>query len=92
MLAHLNPRRRPPNADYLAHFKYLSLLQLSIMIVTGFLEDCQIALNWVKNRKSQSRLAWLFLWEELEGEYFADDRGDELDTRLLKLLDELNGL
>ena len=92
MLAHLYPRRRPPNADYLAHFKYLSLLQLGIMIVTGFLENCQIALNRVKNCESQSWLAWNFLWKELEGEYFADDRGDELDTRLLKLLDELNGL
>ena len=61
MLAHLDSRRRPPNADNLSHFKDLGLLQLGLVIVTSLLEESQVALNRVQYSEAQGRLAWLLL-------------------------------
>ena len=59
---------------------------------TCVFKDGQFALYWVEDYKAKAGLAGLLLGEELERVKLAGDQRNELDARLLELLDELHGL
>ena len=92
MPAHLNSTTWTPCTQYLCQLEHRSILHLGRPIITCVFKDGQFALYWVEDYKAKAGLAGLLLGEKLECVELADDQRNELDTRLLKLFDELDGL